>query len=399
MPSEVKTLVSQAQAAEVRGDKPEAVALLRRAAQLYRDLNNGNQALRMLRHARRLEGIPAPDDEEGPLAAAPSTLASTAWNMEQHDDDGRALEEEVRSGRRRVLEERGAALSDPGLEAWCSFCCKPNLEVGQLVAGPAGAYLCRACVEVAAGLLAGASERSAGSGPQPQPGRGAPALEAKPERRSTPNAASSPAQPSNGAVASSAAVPSRSAAPSKAAALAPHLRAHALRLEERAPRLTLVIGPPRSGKSTLLGALAQGAEVLTFELDAVEPLALEQRVLEHLHQSPKHRAVVAARGAPPAPALLVEGAHGPEAIYDTASLSAALDRGLSEALLERVDGVVTLEPFDTAALEALARALLEDKGATLAAQALGTLVAIAQRAARPLDELVALVGRVPRVRR
>jgi len=44
-------------------------------------------------------------------------------------------------------------LADPAQAAWCSFCCRPGQEVGSLVAGPAGAYICRGCVERAQALL------------------------------------------------------------------------------------------------------------------------------------------------------------------------------------------------------------------------------------------------------
>jgi hypothetical protein len=181
--------------------------------------------------------------------------------------------------------------------------------------------------------------------------------------------------------------------------LAPHLRAHAQRLLERAPRLALIIGPSRTGKSVLLRAVAQPPWVLALEVDAGNPGAQDEAIAAHLGRSPQHRAVVAVRAAPPAPALTVEGAQGPEPIYDTASLSVAVAGALTEALLERVDAVVALEPLTGAALDALAVALLEEKGAALAPASREALVAIAQRAARPVDELVALIGRVPRARR
>jgi len=56
------------------------------------------------------------------------------------------------------LFERTPTLADPTLEAWCSFCCRPSREVGALVAGPAQAYVCRACVGLAESLLEGAAK-------------------------------------------------------------------------------------------------------------------------------------------------------------------------------------------------------------------------------------------------
>lgn len=49
--------------------------------------------------------------------------------------------------------ERGPVLAAEGLSAWCSFCCRPREEVGPLVAGPAGAFICSGCIALAGGLL------------------------------------------------------------------------------------------------------------------------------------------------------------------------------------------------------------------------------------------------------
>ncbi|MBS2030912.1 MAG: hypothetical protein JST54_23615 [Deltaproteobacteria bacterium] len=48
---------------------------------------------------------------------------------------------------------RGPQRMLPGLEAWCSFCCRPTNEVGELVAGPAGAFICAECVGQSGELL------------------------------------------------------------------------------------------------------------------------------------------------------------------------------------------------------------------------------------------------------
>jgi hypothetical protein len=54
--------------------------------------------------------------------------------------------------------ERLPVLADAAHKAWCSFCCRPGVEVGNLVAGPVGAFICRACTERALGLLGAADE-------------------------------------------------------------------------------------------------------------------------------------------------------------------------------------------------------------------------------------------------
>lgn len=131
--SDVREVLADAQAAEARGEKAEAVALLRRAAEIYRDSGNASRALKMLRHIRRLEGI---DELEV---------------LEGGGDEG-----EAEPRRRRVIEERGPQLADPSLDAWCSFCCRPKTEAGALVSGPTGTFICASCLGAAHGFLGAA---------------------------------------------------------------------------------------------------------------------------------------------------------------------------------------------------------------------------------------------------
>lgn len=129
-------MLADAAAAEARGDKTEAIALLRRAAELYRDGQNHNRALKMLRHIRRLEGIDEPEGLDG----------------------GEEVDSAPR--KKRVMEERGPTLADPRLEAWCSFCCRPSSEAGSLVGGPTGSFICSGCVGTATGFLGGGAHAS-----------------------------------------------------------------------------------------------------------------------------------------------------------------------------------------------------------------------------------------------
>ncbi|MFY0575538.1 ClpX C4-type zinc finger protein [Cystobacter fuscus] len=62
--------------------------------------------------------------------------------------------------------ERGPTRADPALEAWCSFCCRPRTEVGPLVAGPAGAFICAACIGESSSLLGGVTARAASARPR-----------------------------------------------------------------------------------------------------------------------------------------------------------------------------------------------------------------------------------------
>jgi hypothetical protein len=137
MSSDVRQLIADAQAAEIKGNKLEAIALLRKAAEYYRDRKLGSKALKMLRQIRRLEGIdedqPEPEPEPEPMPFETETF--------------------VGPNPPRTIAERGPVLADPTAEAWCSFCCRPKAEVGPLVAAPTGTFICRRCVLTAEELL------------------------------------------------------------------------------------------------------------------------------------------------------------------------------------------------------------------------------------------------------
>lgn len=352
MSSPIRELLADAQAAEVKGDKAEAARLLRKAAALYRDANNHTRALKMLRHARRLEGV----DEDG---AGEELLADGPI-----PDPPASPPLPARS--RRVLEERTATLAPPALEAWCSFCCKPKREVGTLVAGPAGAFICSSCVQTAEALLTGAPVAA-------------------------PRAVAAPMPPSF--VETRAAIEARK------------------RLEARTGRVTLLVGPEGSGKSAVLAALgdtlrldesagpelvsAPPGEVLRIDLLAPVTPQLEHALLSLLERG--GRVAIAVRAEPPTPALVLTGASGEEPLYDTRGLAAALGSLLPRSLLESVDGVVVLRAPDAAALEELAVGLVATRGdVVLSEETLKQIAGLAHQSGRGAHELVALLARVPR---
>lgn len=131
--SDARQLLAEAQAAEIKGDKAEAIKLLRKAAEIYRDKKLGTKALKVLRHIRRLEGIDEAPSEEPVMP----------------------FETQVFEGPNppRTMPERGPVLADPSLEAWCSFCCRPHTEVGRLIAAPTGTFICKACIKNATEML------------------------------------------------------------------------------------------------------------------------------------------------------------------------------------------------------------------------------------------------------
>ena len=130
--SDARQLLADAQAAEVKGEKAEAIRLLRLAAEVYRDKQLGSKALKVLRHIRRLEGI----DEDAPPGPMPFETAVFEGPSPA-----------------RTMPQRGPELADPAVDAWCSFCCRPHTEVGRLVAAPTGTFICAGCLKIATGLL------------------------------------------------------------------------------------------------------------------------------------------------------------------------------------------------------------------------------------------------------
>ena len=340
MSSPIRELLADAQAAEVKGDRPEAARLLRKAAALYRDANNHTRALKMLRHARRLEGV----DEDQPgdeLLEAPGSRPDPEPSPPP------------RRKPRRELEDRVAALAPPTLDAWCSFCCRPKTEVGTLVAGPAGAYICQNCVGLCEGLLTGAPPPPLA----PSPFRGP---------RSTP-----------GFIELTASVRARK------------------RLESNTGRVTLVVGPEGSGKSALLEALSDDLGLERVDLTGAVTPQREGELLTMLERGA--RLAIAVRAEPPKPALVLTGAEGEEPLYDTHGLSAALGHLLPHAILSSVDGVVVLPAMDADALEALAVGLVATRGdLELSPAMVKQIAALAVKSGRGAHELVALVARVPK---
>lgn len=336
--SEIRTLLANAQAAELRGEKPEAARLLREAASWYRDRQQLRRAAQMLRQARRVEGIEEEPDAvfgfgaefEGDAVPPPEPLPEVAQPTPT----------------RQLVEQRGPQLADPAVDAWCSFCCRPKTEVGPLVAGPAGAFVCQGCTERSTSLLPGA----------------------------------------------------RPAAPSLAQELPALL--HELPAQRRArerflrlrARLSLVIGPPGSGKSAWLATL-RGPDVRHLELEDRLSTSDERELLAWL-EAPARSAFLVVRAEVPTPALVLQGEHGPEPIHDTATLADAVPQ-VSPALLARVDAVHAFEAPEASALHGLGRAVAAARGLVLPDAALEHLVALSLRAGRGAHELVTLLARIP----
>src|SRR4051812_31245262 len=153
MPDEVREYIRAAQQAELRGDKPQAVELLKKAAALVRSGGNYQRALQLLRHAERLDGNQSELAEEiRRLEWLPDKPFLRAVDAELETEEALAPLRDLEASDRHLV-DRGPTLSDPDLAAWCSFCCRPRTEVGDLVAGPAGAFICATCLRESARLL------------------------------------------------------------------------------------------------------------------------------------------------------------------------------------------------------------------------------------------------------
>ncbi len=331
--SDIRRLLSDAQDAERRGKKDEAVRLLRVAAAWYRDRQMLRRAAQMLRQARRVEGV----EEEEPEAVfgfdAPEDVAPSIPLGE--NGDGPVL-----------VEQRVPQLADPALDAWCSFCCRPKVEIGPLVAGPAGAYICEGCTATSAALL----------------GRKDVPLERPWEMKAL------------------------------AFELLTQRRART-RFTRVRSRLGLVIGPEGTGKSAWLQSL--GAQPDLRHLEITRPLTAdeEDELLRWLEPAGRS-AFLAVRGPVPPPALVLQGEHGEEPLHDTASLVESVPQ-LSAKILARVDAVIPFEAPNPEELVSLAQAVAEARGVWLPESALTQLVGLAMKAQRGAHELVTLISRIP----
>lgn len=370
MSSEIRNLLAAAQEAESRGDKHHAIARLQQATEFYRSRRMERRAAQMERHIERLEGkavqVPLDPIRDGGLDAFDEDDAAVSHVIDDSPfapaDDGLGFGDELLDGvgLRPAAFERGPQRADPALEAWCSFCCRPGAEVGSLVAGPAGAFICAGCVTSSAALVSGMPVPVVAQAPVPAPARTATLL------------------------------------PAQSSALDDW--------EQLCPRLALAIGPEGVGKTFLLEQLARpssrpfiGTDAVFVTLDVTSPMTLDEEaaLLRWLDGAPSRRAMLAVRAALPQPALVLKGETRDTPVYDTASLVAVSGQSLSARLLSRVDAVLAISPADQAALRTLAQSLTEAKGITLPHGVLDALLAVAERSGQPTRELAALIARLP----
>jgi ClpX C4-type zinc finger protein len=394
MPDEVREYIRAAQQAELRGDKPQAVELLKKAAAMVRSGGNYQRALQLLRHAQRLDGNqPELADEIRRLEWLPDKPFLRAVDEELETEEALAPLRDLEATDRRMF-DRGPTLADPGLAAWCSFCCRPRTDVGDLVAGPAGAFICANCLRESMRLL---NVDAAVAGP---PGVFVPAPAAPTPAPSPPPAplasASAPAAPKD----------------------LPELvgQREAVELVQRGLDLgmgwILVVGPEGSGKTAFLRSLERrgAGRYLSTPAALAEPWGGERLLVDGVDGASREdvqaladalgrvpRAVIAVRGAAlPAP-LLIGSDAGELPVYSTRDLLSACGAALPPAVAERIQLAASFRAPAAEEMVEIARRLLLARASELdlSDDLVAALAAEAARSPRGAHELKALLDRIP----
>jgi len=402
MADEVREYIRAAQQAELRGDKPQAVELLKKAAALVRSGGNYQRALQLLRHAQRLDGNqPELADEIRRLEWLPDKPFLRAVDEEHETEEALAPLRDLEGSIQRMI-DRGPTLADPGLAAWCSFCCLPRTEVGDLVAGPAGAFVCANCVRECLRLLnvevAGRPFVPTGlptpAPPAPLPAPAAPAPEAP-------------------APAPSARPPGLALARDVAELVG---QREAVDLVQRGLDLgmgwILVVGPEGSGKTAFLRSLERrgAGRYLSTPAALAEPWGDERLLVDGLDAAGPadvqilvealgrvRRAVVTVRGMALPPPLVIGSDSGDLPVYSTRDLLAACGDVLPLPVAERIQLAASFRSPTPEELVEIARRLLVARASELdlSEDLLGALAAEAARSPRGAHELKALLERIP----
>jgi len=383
MPDEVREYIRAAQQAELRGDKPQAVELLKKAAMLVRSGGNYQRALQLLRHAQRLDGNqPELLDEIRRLEWLPDKPFLRAVDAEHETEEALAPLRALEESDRRMMVDRGPTLSDPELAAWCSFCCRPRTDVGDLVAGPAGAFICATCLRESARLL------NLDSAPVPL----LVAVPALPAQKP-------PAEP---------------ARPAEAADLVG--QREAVELVQRGLDLgmgwILVVGPEGSGKTAFLRSLERrgAGKYLSTAAALAEPWGDERLLVDGLDAANRgdqqiladalgrvRRAVIAVRGSALPPPLVIGSEAGELPVYATRDLLLACGDALPPAVAEKIQLAASFRAAAPEELVEIARRLLVARAAELdlSDDLVQALAAEAARSPRGAHELRALLDRIP----
>ncbi|HEX8702951.1 MAG TPA: ClpX C4-type zinc finger protein [Myxococcaceae bacterium] len=269
--------------------------------------------------------------------------------------------------------DRGPTRADPALDAWCSFCCRPRLEVGEMVAGPTGSFICAACVSESQSLLG--LERAEPS-----------ARPAPPRRKEEPTAPALVGQQ--------------------------EARSLLTRGLEAGARRLLVLGPEGCGKSVwfqelvsqdlgvlvTVDALEQGAGgslLLVEDVDRLQPEA-RARLTAFLARHPERTVVMSARGGTNVTSFVLHGPPGSLPLFTSHALFPVLRGAVPLPLIDQIQLVIPVQAPSEAEFIEIARRRLAARGSevTLSDDVLAAFAAAAARSPRLGHELTALLGRV-----
>ncbi|ADO72447.1 ClpX C4-type zinc finger protein [Stigmatella aurantiaca] len=337
----------------------------------------GQRALEWaLEHAEEEESLVAISRKGEPEAQAgeeaPGEIAAPSA-------PARALPEEPAkaSPEEPSLIERGPTRADPAMDAWCSFCCRPRGEVGELVAGPAGAFICSGCTGESRSLLGLVGPEAATARPQQSPPRAA----AGPEVFELVGQAEPQALLEKGILAGA--------------------------------RRMLILGPEGVGKSLWFQVLAKRAMGTVMSLEALEqgsgngvalvedvdrlPVEAQLRFGDFLRRHPDRVVLMSARGSLGAdPPLMLRGGTGSLLVRTTEALFKAVQGTLPLPLLEHVQLCVALQVPTEAEYVEIARRRLAPRApeSTVSPEVIALFAAEAVRSPRAGHELNALLNRV-----
>ncbi|MFY2563405.1 ClpX C4-type zinc finger protein [Corallococcus terminator] len=287
------------------------------------------------------------------------------------------VSEEATPRRRRGprIIERGPTRADVALEAWCSFCCRPRAEVGDLVAGPAGAFICKACLTESASLLGDVSPVPRPMEQPRSPVRSEPAVEFVEQL---------------------------------------DVRGALERALQSGTRCILLVGAEGWGKSILLetlqrqgrgaitpvASLAEAALASPVFIEDVERLGAEEASVlsTFLVRVVRPCVVLSARGLTAEPGkLLLRGGEEHLAVPTTEALSRTVRGLIPVSILEHVQVLLCLrQPTREDYVEmARARLSLREPKTVLSDSVLTAFATEAERSPRAGHELRALLQRVP----
>jgi hypothetical protein len=370
---DAREYIRDAQTAENHGDKAQAIELLKKAADLYQREGKAMRAAQMLRHAQRLGGEESDDLDSSP--AIPDAAAAKVYHLPESPPSPPAPAPiaDLDGASQKRLVERGPTIAIPALRAWCSFCCRPSDEVGAVIAGPAGAFICRSCLDESNRLL---TTQPVATAPPP--------IESRPVVRDD----------------------RRFKLVGQSAAR--KVVETAMRSEIR---LGMIIGPEGTGKTEFLNQLeanglgvrlqpadlARGVPDGRLFVDSAEQLdcRMQERVLSSLDQ-PKRQVFLACRGRVPKIKLTLKSASEELPLYGTSALAKAVDGELEAELLERVEIVAVFTDLGIEELLQITRNMItEREKLRLPEKAILALAKSAAKSARAGHELQALIRRIP----